>query len=78
MASQDGTVNVYTVREGQYLRTLRPSGADDILELYNNPQSVTVLTLSDQGDICIHCCNCNNSSEVCIILYAIFYKIYVI
>ncbi|KAG1669663.1 Neurobeachin-like protein 1 [Nymphon striatum] len=62
--SKDGTVNVYTVREGQYLRTLRPSCADDILELYNTPQSVTMLTLSDQGHICIHCCNSSNSIEM--------------
>ncbi len=42
--SEDGTVNVYTAKEGQYLRTLRP-----------NPSAYTVsqLALSPHGHICI-------------------------
>ena len=42
---QDGTVNVHTIREGQYLRTLHPIGCVD-------PQAeVAFLTLSHLGHI---------------------------
>lgn len=42
---QDGTVNVHTIREGQYLRTLHPIGCVD-------PQAeVAYLTLSHLGHI---------------------------
>lgn len=45
LARQDGTVNVHTIREGQYLRTLHPVGCVD-------PQAeVAFLTLSHLGHI---------------------------
>jgi neurobeachin-like protein 1/2 len=41
--SSDGSVNVYTVHEGHYLRTLRPPDGLDL--------EVTFLTVSEHGHI---------------------------
>ncbi|KAI9560727.1 putative neurobeachin-like protein 1-like isoform X3 [Daphnia sinensis] len=44
--SLDGTVNVHTIKEGQYIRTLHASGRTDIERII-----ITQLWLSDRGDV---------------------------
>ncbi|XP_075228167.1 neurobeachin-like protein 1 [Lycorma delicatula] len=43
--SSDGTVNMYTIHEGNYLRTLYPIGCDNI------NTDITFITISSQGHI---------------------------
>jgi len=42
--SLDGSVNVHTVKEGQYIRTLNPSST-------SGPSIVSHLWLSERGDV---------------------------
>jgi hypothetical protein len=42
---QDGTVNVHTIQEGQYVRTLEPVGCDGLRT------QITFLALSSQGHV---------------------------
>jgi hypothetical protein len=44
-SAQDGTVNVHTIQEGQYVRTLEPVGCERL------KTEITFLTLSSQGHI---------------------------
>ena len=46
--SEDGTVNVYTIKEGQFLRSLRPPSSADSLDFV-----VSKLALSPQGHIIV-------------------------
>lgn len=42
---QDGTVNIHTIQEGQYLRTLYPSGCEGLAT------EVTFISISTQGHV---------------------------
>lgn len=44
-SAQDGTVNVHTIQEGQYVRTLEPVGCDGLRT------QITFLALSSQGHV---------------------------
>jgi len=43
--AQDGTVNVHTIQEGHYVRTLEPVGCDGLRT------QITFLALSSQGHV---------------------------
>ncbi|UYV77905.1 NBEAL1 [Cordylochernes scorpioides] len=46
-ASRDGTLNMHSVRDGMFLRTLSPPGS--------RPRPVTLVSVSDLGYIVVHC-----------------------
>lgn len=48
---QDGTVNVHTIQEGQYVRTLEPVGCEGLR------MEITFLALSSQGHVAFSATN---------------------
>lgn len=44
-SAQDGTVNVHTIQDGQYVRTLEPVGCEEL------KTEITFLALSSQGHV---------------------------
>ena len=56
--SLDGTVNVHTIQEGQYVRTLEPVGCEGL------SIEITFLALSSQGHIAF-----SASDKVCLFMF---------
>lgn len=53
--SLDGTVNIHTIKEGQYIRTLEPPGVDRIItQLSLSYQGHVIFTAEEKGNFSIH------------------------
>lgn len=64
--SQDGAVNVYTIEEGQYVRTIHPLGCS------GPTVEITYLALSYQGRPLLHLTNCS----ACEVIYILDFRSY--